>query len=339
MLHGSVFVTGATGFTGYWLTKGLLRAGANITVLVPEYAPESLFVLHRLVDKVKIVPGSVLDFDLLVRELSNARADTVFHLAGVALEHSVFESPRESFEVNIRGTYNLLEACRLNAETITKVVVASSDKAYGDTPELPYRETMPVQGRNPYDVSKACMDMLARSYHHSYGLPVAVARFANIYGGADLNWSRLIPNTIRRLFRGERPIVRSPAAGVFRRDFLYKSDLVSAYICLLQNMHRPGICGQAYNFGAGECIEVPYVVSRIQHIMGREDLIPVVERSHRSEILAQQLLVEKAQNELDWSPKVSFDEGLRRTVAWYTGYLRDGASGVETQLEQESVVE
>jgi CDP-glucose 4,6-dehydratase len=325
MVQSSVFVTGASGFTGSWLTEHLLTEGATVTTLLSEVEADSIFVRNGLRERVRTIDGSILDFDLLVQVIANFGIDAVFHLAAVSVEGKAHGSPRQSFEVNIRGSYNVLEACRLNANLVKKVIVASSDKVYGDNPDLPFRETMPIQGMNAYDVSKSCVDLIARSYHHSYGLPVAVARFANIYGGGDLNWSRLVPNTIRRLLHSEPPVVRSPSSNVFKRDFLYVKDQVRAYMCLFHALNRPSVCGQAFNFGMGLCLAVPDVVTKIQRFMCRPDIVPIVEPCDHGEILHQQLLSEKANRELGWAPAYSFDEGLSETIEWYKRFF-DGAT-------------
>jgi CDP-glucose 4,6-dehydratase len=318
MHNHHILLTGASGFTGSWLVNQLAESKPVVTTLCD---PDSVPMRGDLFPRTRKAYGSVLDYEFLVRTIADHGIDTVFHLAAISVEHKAFESPRKSFEVNIRGTYNLLEACRINADLVKRVIVASSDKVYGDNPSLPYREDFPVQGLNPYDASKSCGDLLARSYYHSYGLPVAVARFANIYGGGDLNWSRLIPNTIRRLLKGEPPLVRWPLLGVYKRDFLYIKDQVQAYMALFEGLTRPEVRGQAYNFGGGVCLAVPEVVKRIQRLMGREETDPVAERGSHSEILHQQLLSEKASRDLGWAPRFSIDEGLSETVAWYTRFL------------------
>jgi CDP-glucose 4,6-dehydratase len=321
MMRNNILLTGASGFTGSWLAEHLLDAGAHVATILADANPDGIFVRTGLIRRVRCVEGSILDFDLVVRTIAECEIDTVFHLAAVSVERKAFESPRVSFEVNIRGTYHVLEACRLNMKLVKKVVVASSDKVYGDNPCLPYREEMPVQGMNPYDASKACGDLIARSYHQSYNLPVTVARFANIYGGGDLNWSRLVPNTIRCLLQDERPLVRTPPEGVYKRDFLYIKDQIRAYIALFKAMDRPEVWGQAYNFGSGHGIGVPEMVARIQRLMHRENVVPSVVPAEHREILHQQLQSEKANKEVGWFPTYSIDEGLIETIQWYTEFL------------------
>jgi len=317
MIKNKFLLTGASGFTGAWLAEHLLDEGAQVSTILSDADPDGNFIRNGLIRRVKCVEGSILDFDLIARTIADFNIDSVFHLAAVSVEHKVFENPRESLDVNIRGTCHVLEACRMNTKLVQKVIVASSDKVYGDNPHLPYREDMPVQGMNPYDASKACGDLIARSYHQSYGLPVTVARFANIYGGGDLNWSRLVPQTIRCLLQGNRPNVRMPPNGVYKRDFMYVKDQVRAYIALFAAMDRSEVWGQAYNFGSGVCTGIPDLVGRIQRLMHREDVVPLVVPAKHREILHQQLQWEKASKELGWSPIYSIDEGLIETIEWY----------------------
>ena len=237
-----VFITGATGFVGSWLADHFASAGEIVTALVNE-VPVGGHFDRCVAGRVNMVYGSVLDASLLNRVMADRGIDTVFHCAAVSTQPLAQRHPFEAFEVNVRGTYTLLEACRINLDVVRRVVVASSDKVYGDSDDLPYLEQHPLLGLNPYDASKCCADVIARSYHHGYGLPVVVGRFGNIYGGADLNWSRLIPGTIRRLMRGESPIMRSSARGEFRRDFLYIDDLVRACSALVEKFDAPGIAG------------------------------------------------------------------------------------------------
>jgi CDP-glucose 4,6-dehydratase len=334
MLKNNVLITGASGFTGSWLARHLLDSGATVTALLIESDAEQAFALDGLYQRLKKVRGSLVDYELLVRTIADHGIDTVFHLAAVAVEGKAFESPLDTFEVNIRGTYNILDACRRNNDVVRKVIVASSDKVYGDSGELPFRETLPVQGMNAYDVSKSCADLIARAYHRTYGLPVAIARFANIFGGGDMNWSRLIPNTIRRLYNHDPPLVRSPPTGVYMRDFLYIKDQVRAYMALFGSLDGSSVHGQAYNFGMGSCLEVPQIVAKIQRIMRAEHIVPEVEKSGHREILHQQLDAEKARQQLGWAPEYSIDRGLDETVEWYRNYL--GATTRKQSAKNES---
>lgn len=316
-----VLVTGASGFMGSWLTQYLLEQGATVTTLLADWNPDSYFVRSGIVHRTKNVVGSIEDFDLLEKVIGEHKIDTVFHLAAISVEGLAFENPRLAFEINIRGTYNVLEACRVHSDLVQRVVVASSDKAYGDSPILPYTEDLPTIGKNPYDVSKSCADMIARSYHHSYGLPVAVGRFGNIYGGGDLNWSRLMPNTVRRLLNNDPPLVKMPIQGSFKRDFLYVRDGVNAYISMFEGLARREVQGEAFNFAMGGSWTVMEIVQKIQKLMGREDIQPHIVKQSHGEIFHQHVSTEKAKQLLNWTPRYSFDQGLTETVDWYVDFL------------------
>ena len=227
-----ILITGASGFVGTALTKHLLDEGAHITTLLAVWEPQSYFVSSGMLYQTQNILGSIEDYELVEQVIADQQIDTVIHLAAVAVEGQALHSPRHAFDINIRGTYNLLEACRTHSHLVKRILVASSDKVYGDSPLLPYTEEMALWGRHPYDVSKVCTDVLAQSYASSYRLPVVIGRFGNIFGGGDLHWSRLIPGTIRRLLRNEPPVIRVHPQGHFRRDFLYIKDVVRAYMAL-----------------------------------------------------------------------------------------------------------
>ena len=325
----NILVTGALGFTGSWLARRLLAEGAKVITLRPDDDPaENAFARDDIIGEMTCVPGTILDYQRVLETFDEYGIDTVLHLAAVSVERTAHEEPRTCFEVNIRGTYNLLECCRIRSDVVKRVVVASSDKVYGDSPTLPYTEDLPLRGMYAYDVSKSCADLIARSYFHSYRLPVTVARFANIYGGGDLSWSRLVPNTIRRLFRNERPLIRerpsngSPEREAYKRDFLYIDDQVDAYVSLLAGMARPEVHGLAFNFGLGCCVPVAEVVARIQRLMGLEHIDPIFEESDHGEIVERQLSCERAARYLGWAPAKPLGDGLSETVDWYTRYLR-----------------
>lgn len=321
-LHNhKILVTGASGFMGSWLTQHLVDQGAQVITILADWNPSSLFVRHGIINRVKNIIGSIEDFDLLEQVIRENKIDTVFHLAAISVEGWAFSHPRKSFEINIRGTYNVLEACRLNADIVSKVIVASSDKAYGDSPILPYTEGLPMQGKHPYEVSKSCADLIARSYYHSYGLPVAVGRFGNIYGGGDLNWSRLIPGSIMRLLNNNSPIVREPKQGSFQRDFLYVKDGVNSYMSMFEGLSRPEVQGEAFNFAMGGTWTVMEIVNKLQKIMNCEHIQPVIEPQDHGEIWHQHVSVAKAQEMLGWTPQYSLDQGLMETIEWYTEFL------------------
>ncbi|MBI2605101.1 MAG: GDP-mannose 4,6-dehydratase [Deltaproteobacteria bacterium] len=314
-----VFVTGATGIVGSWAVKELLRRKAHVAVLVRDWDPQSELIRSGDIDRTTVVNGKLEDYDSLERGINEQEIDTVIHLGAQPIVNTALRNPLATFEANVRGTYNLLEACRRQASLVKSVVVASSDKAYGESEKLPYTEDMPANGRHPYDVSKSCTDLISMAYAHTYALPVAVARCGNIYGGGDLNWNRIVPGTIKSLLRGERPVLRSD--GKMLRDYIFVDDVVDAYLALAERAHEDGIRGEAFNFSVGGGITVLEIVEKIQKLMGREDLKPAILDQARSEIRAQYLDSSKAKQRLGWTAKFSLEEGLKRTVPWYTDFL------------------
>ena len=317
MKNKRVFVTGATGFVGAHITKHLIEQGAVVTVLIERCDSSSYFSLCGLEKQVNVYYGDISNGKLIEQIIVEQKIETIFHLAAVALQDLAYKMPKVTFEVNIVGTYNILDAARLHMDTVNSVLVASSYKVYGDSDILPYKETLPLQGSNPYDVSKVCQDLLARSFYHSYGLPVVVGRFGNIYGPGDNNFNRLIPGTIQRLELGESPLIRRPKNGVFKRDFLYIKDIVNAYMYMLYNIEKEDVVGNAFNFGTGIATDVETVVNKIKTVMGLENIPSNVQESEVSEILAQQLDPTKAFERLGWKAEYSLDAGLAETVKWY----------------------
>lgn len=313
----SVLVTGAGGFIASWLCRALLQAGANVVGLVRDSAGERLLTIHGIRNHMTILHGSITDYALVERALNEYDADTCLHLAAQAIVGVANRSPLSTFESNIKGTWNVLEACRVS-KTVQRVVVASSDKAYGDQPQLPYREDTPLDGCFPYDASKVCTDVLARSYAATYQLPVAVTRCANVYGGGDFNWSRLIPGTIRSLLNGEPPVIRSD--GTPERDYVYVSDAAAAYLTLAERAAEPGIQGSAFNFGAGQPVSALSLVERMISATG-SCLRPRILGQASGEIDRQFLDSSRARRVLGWTPRVSLDEGLALTSRWYADYL------------------
>lgn len=312
-------VTGATGLLGYWLTTRLVAAEADVVCLVRDWVPQSEFVRQGLLERVKVVRGDVCDYEVLERTLNEYEVDTVFHLAAQTIVGIANRNPLSTFQTNVQGTWNVLEACRRNP-AVHSVVTASSDKAYGDQAELPYSEDTPLEGRHPYDVSKSCADLIAHAYAVSYSLPVAVTRCGNFYGGGDLNWNRIVPGTIRAVVRGERPVIRSD--GQYIRDYFYVEDGAAAYMLLAEELsQRPELRGQAFNFSNQLQIPVLDLVWRILSHM-ESTLAPEVRNEATNEIRHQSLSAEKARRVLNWAPLFDLDEGLRRTITWYREFLQ-----------------
>lgn len=319
-----VFVSGTTGLLGSWLTEALLARGAEVVALVRDWVPNSRAVTAGVLDRCSVVRGDLEDLDLAVRALNEYEVDTVFHLGAQAIVGTAARHPLSTFESNIRGTWTLLEAVRQCPRLIQRIVVASSDKAYGEQPALPYTEAMPLRGRFPYDVSKSCSDLIALSYFHTWRTPLAVTRCGNLFGGGDLNFNRLIPGTIRSVLRGEAPVIRSD--GTFVRDYVYVRDAVDAYLRLAEHLPADGITGEAFNFGPQAPLSVLEVVGQILAAMKRTDLTPAVLNQAVHEIPRQYLDCTKAAERLGWQPAWSFEAGLDETIAWYRDWLgRSGA--------------
>lgn len=314
-----VFVTGATGLLGSHMTEELLARGAAPVCLVRDHVAISHFQRLGLDRRVVIVRGCLEDYALLERALNEHEIDTVMHLGAQTIVGTASRNPLSTWESNVRGSYLLLEACRRNAKKVRRVVVASSDKAYGDQEALPYTEDAPLAGRFPYDCSKSCTDLIARSYFETYQLPVCVTRCGNLFGPGDLNWNRIVPGTIRSVIRDERPIVRSD--GTLVRDYVYVGDAVAAYLDLAEQLDRPGVVGEAFNYSDEHPQSVLEIVARILAAAGRPDLEPVVLNAANHEIRKQYLSSTKARTLLAWRPSFGLDEGLARTVAWYRELL------------------
>jgi CDP-glucose 4,6-dehydratase len=315
----TVLLTGAQGFVGAWLTESLLDAGARVVTLRRDVEPASRFRTEGIEARCTVALGDLLDYEALLRILNEHDVRHVFHLAAQTLVGTANRSPLSTWETNVRGTYNLLEACRtfgVVGPGIESVVVASSDKAYGSHEDLPYREDFALRPTYPYDVSKACTDLIARSYWSTYGLPVAVTRLANVYGGGDINWSRIVPDTARALVRGERPVIRSD--GTPERDYIYVADAVRAYLAVSASLVKPEMRGRAWNAGAGEPVSVSELVDCLIKVSGR-DVEPDVqgEGTPPGEIDRQFLDSSAIREELGWVPHHDLEEGLRASWAWY----------------------
>jgi CDP-glucose 4,6-dehydratase len=311
-------VTGATGLVGSWTARRLLALGADVVCLVRDWVPQSELVRGDLLDKVRVVRGAVQDQAEIERALGEYEIDTVIHLAAQTIVGIANRNPVSTFESNIQGTWALLEACR-RSPTVRQIVVASSDKAYGEAETLPYDERTPLQGEHPYDVSKSCADLIARAYAVTYGLPVVITRCGNFYGGGDLNWNRLVPGTIRSIVRNEPPVIRSD--GEYVRDYFFVEDGAAAYTLLAEKLASDSaLAGEAFNFSNEVQLTVNALVSKILGAMN-SSLKPEIKNEASNEIRKQYLDASKARRALGWSPMFTLDEGLTRTIDWYRRFL------------------
>ena len=315
----STLVTGGTGLVGSWLIRRLVEAGADVVCLVRDWVPGSEVVRSKILDQVKVVRGDICDRDILERTLGEYEVNTVFHLAAQTIVGIANRNPISTFESNIEGTWNVLEASR-RSPLVKAVVVASSDKAYGDQESLPYSENTPLEGRHPYDVSKSCADLITQAYGKTYKLPVAITRCGNFYGGGDLNWNRIVPGTIRSVFRGERPVIRSD--GHFVRDYFYVEDGAACYMLLAEHLlqNSEALRGKAFNFSNEIQVTVIELVDLILEKMN-SSLTPDVRNEASNEIRHQYLSAELARRQLDWHPLFTLEEGLTNTISWYREYL------------------
>jgi CDP-glucose 4,6-dehydratase len=321
-LDRPTLVTGPTGLVGAWLVRRLRALGADVVCLVRDWVPQAEFVRSRDIDHVRVVRGDVRDQALLERVLGEYEVDTVIHLAAQTIVGIANRNPVSTFETNVAGTWALLEACR-RSPRVRQIVLASSDKAYGAAPRLPYDESSPLQGNHPYDVSKSCADLIAQTYARTFNLPVAITRCGNFYGGGDLNWNRIVPGTIRSVLRGQPPVIRSD--GLFVRDYVYVEDGAAAYTFLAEKLGEDrGLGGEAFNFSNEEPITVLDLVGRILRLMG-SDLRPEIRNEASHEICQQYLNAGKARSRLDWWPLFSLDEGLRLTIDWYQQYFTENS--------------
>jgi CDP-glucose 4,6-dehydratase len=313
-----VFVTGATGLVGSWLVRRLLGLGAEVVCLMRDWVPQSELVRARLMDQVKIVRGDVRDQELLERILGEYEIRSVFHLAAQSTVGVANRNPVSTLDVNIRGTWALLEASR-RSPAVKQIVMASSDKAYGDQAVLPYTESAPLQGQHPYDASKSCADLIGQMYAKTYQLPVCITRCGNFYGGGDLNWNRIVPGTIRSVLRGERPVIRSD--GSYIRDYFYVEDGAAAYTLLAEQLAaQPELRGEAFNFSHELRITVLELAETILAAMG-SNLQPDVRNEASNEIKSQYLDATKAKRMLNWAPSFTLETGLQATIRWYEQYF------------------
>ena len=315
-----VLVTGATGLLGGWLTRRLLDRGASVVALVRDWVPQCELVRKGQLEQVSVVRGDMTDREVIERALGEYEVQTVFHLAAQTIVGIANRNPVSTFESNIQGTWNLLEACR-RSPLVSAIVVASSDKAYGTHTVLPYAEDMALQGRHPYDVSKSCADLIAQAYAVTYDLPVGITRCGNFYGGGDLNWNRVVPGTIRSILRGERPVIRSD--GQYIRDYFYVEDGAAAYMLLAERLSADrGLSGEAFNFSNEIQITVLELVEKILAKM-KSRLKPEIQNQASNEVRHQYLSAERARKLLKWAPEFTLDEGLDRTIAWYREFFSE----------------
>ena len=314
-------VTGASGLLGSWTVQRLLSLGADVVCILRDWVPQSELVRANAIEQVNVVRGDICDQKLVERTLGEYEVETVFHLAAQTIVGIANRNPISTFESNIQGTWSLLEGCR-RSPLVKQIVVASSDKAYGDHETLPYDEETPFESRHPYDVSKSCADLIAQSYAHTFDLPVAITRCGNFYGGGDLNWNRLVPGTIRSIIRKQRPIIRSD--GNYVRDYLYVEDGVAANLLLAERLDRqPELRGHAFNFSNESQVTVSELVSKILSAM-KSDLQPDIRNEANNEIREQYLSAAKAKKVLGWSPQFDLDSGLVNTIDWYRKFLSNG---------------
>lgn len=315
----NVFVTGAAGLLGSALVAELVARRARVTCLIRDRVGHSPLFRAPLVDQINVVEGELEDFFVVERAINEYEIDSVFHLGAQTIVGTALRSALSTFESNVRGTWNVLEACRRLPKLIQRVVVASSDKAYGANPAVPYTEDLPTRARFPYDVSKACAELVAMSYHHTFGVPVAISRCGNLFGGGDLNFNRLVPGTIRAALSDEPPVIRSD--GKFLRDYLYVRDGADAYLTLAEALPDGPALGEAFNFGNETPVSVLELVTRILRITGKENLEPRILDEAQQEIRDQYLDCRKARELLNWQPRYALDDALAETIAWYRNYF------------------
>ena len=314
-----ILVTGASGFIGSWIVKSLLDKKAEVICLLRDFVPDSLYFAEGLDKKTIRVLAELEDFNSIERAINEYAPEFVLHLGAQTIVGTANNSPIGTFNSNIRGTWNLLEACRMHDKTVSSIVIASSDKAYGEQKNLPYTEESPLNAKNPYDVSKACSDILAQSYGATYGLPVSISRCGNFFGGGDLNFSRLVPSTIQSTYQNKNPVIRSD--GKYVRDYIYVEDAVDAYEVLLAATEKKKFNGEAFNFSNEVQLQVIELVKKILSIMNKSGLKPLIKNEAKGEIKNQHLSAKKARETLGWKSKWTIDDGLKKTIKWYADYF------------------
>jgi CDP-glucose 4,6-dehydratase len=318
----NVLVTGCAGFLGAWLCEELANVGAHVFGLDKAF-PESSRI-HRLAGRVETFLIDIRELEAVASIVRSKHIEVVYHLAAQALVGIAAQDPIGTFKDNVEGTWNVLEAVRqanLNEEKVKGVLVASSDKAYGDQIELPYLETAPMEGRYPYDVSKSCTDLIGQSYFHSFGLPLCIARCGNLYGGGDLHMSRIVPGTIYSIYKNEPPIIRSN--GKFVRDYIYVQDAAEAYVTISQRLISDrSIAGELYNISNEAPVSVLEIVRKLQKI-GGSTLEPIIQNIASLEIERQYLSSEKMRKTFGWQPRRTLDDGLQLAFNWYFQHFKD----------------
>lgn len=305
---------------GSWLTQWLAESGAYTVAFIADTDPQSELVRSGTINKVSVVNGRLENYDDIERAINNHEVDSIFHLGAQPIVGAADRAPRHTFESNIQGTWNLLDACRVLSPLVKRIVVASSDKAYGTQPILPYTEDMSMNGDHPYEVSKSCTDLISTTYARTYGIAVTIARCGNIYGGGDLNWNRIVPGTFRSLLRGEQPVLRSD--GTFVRDYLHVDDIVSAYLTLGEQTDNPKFAGQGFNFSDESPLTVMEIYRAICEAAGRKDTEPQILNAASSEIKDQYLDSTKAHNVLGWRASVTLEDGLKKSFDWYQNFFK-----------------
>ncbi len=315
----NVLVTGASGFVGSWLIKSLVEKKANVIALIRDHIPDSpLMYMDVYLELRAAVNGDIINYDVVHRIFNEYEIDTCFHLAAQTIVGVANRSPLPTFETNIKGTWNILDAA-LRSKTLERIVIASTDKVYGEPVKLPITEDHPLSAIYPYDASKACVEILARTYFETYGLPIGITRCCNIYGG-DLNFSRIIPDTIRSIVFNKNPIIRSDGTPV--RDFIYIADAVSGYLMLAEKLNEKKVTGNAFNFGSNSPIKILDLVNKIIAISGKKLKPQILGKGKpKAEISIQYLSSEKAKKLLGWKAKIPLERGLRETFKWYTKFF------------------
>ncbi len=313
-----VLITGCSGLTGSWLAANLVESGADVVGLIRDQIPRSQLYRSGTINKISVVDGDISDYKLLERTLVEYEIDTIFHLAAQTIVSIANRAPLSTFETNIKGTWSLLEAARRNP-TVHQILMASTDRVYGDQETLPYVENMASLGTHPYDVSKSCADLIAIAYVKTYDLPLVITRFSNIYGGGDLNWNRLIPGSMRSIIRGERPIIRSD--GSFRRDYVFVEDVVEGYLRAAEQLQSDSIRGQIFNMGTDEPTSVLHIVKNIIAISDQPQLTPLILDEEKKEIAEKYVDSKKAKDMLGWNPQHDLSRGLSKTMKWYREFL------------------